>query len=142
MILLVTFSSFLLICSEKFDFSSSNRPRCFWVDFLFIGRVLKKTTRWLLIFFLRQKITSWACLETSGLNDIFHWYAHWEIFDKSSLSLLEEFEWPKNLGLESNPSGKSYMYNRSFMDNSLAPVFWKMSSLDRNIFHRDQDVLT
>ena len=98
---------------EKFNFSSSNRPRCSWVHFLFVGRLLKKTTRWLLIFFLKEKITSWACFETSGLNDIFHLYAHWEIFDKCSLSLLEKFTSEKidvpsakSLGLESNPPGK------------------------------------
>ena len=91
LIVLITFVSLLLICFEKFIFSSSNRLKCFWVDFLFTGRLLKKTGGWLMIF--NFKITSWACLEASGLNDFFHWYAHWEIFEKSSLSLFEEFKW-------------------------------------------------
>ena len=39
--------------------------------------------------FLREKITSWTCLEISGLNEVFDWYAHWEMLDKSSLSLFE-----------------------------------------------------
>ena len=71
-----------------------------------------------------KKITSGAWLETSGLNDIFHWYAHWEIFDESSLSLFEEFKWSltidkidaslaKSLGLESDFSCKWYMYTKN-----------------------------
>ena len=35
-----------------------------------------------LVIFL-EKITSWACLFKSGLNDIFHWCAHSAIFCKS-----------------------------------------------------------
>ena len=44
LLVLVTFLSFSLICSEKFSFPSSNRRRCFSVDFMFIGRLFKKTT--------------------------------------------------------------------------------------------------
>ena len=116
-------NSFLLIRSEKFNFSFINRPRCFWVDFLFIRRLLKKTTGWLLTFFLREKISSLASLNTSQLNIIFHWYACWEIFDKSSLGLFKEFECclttekigvssAKSLGLESNLLGKSFIYTK------------------------------
>ena len=166
MILLVTLLSFSLICSEKFNFSSSNRPRCFWVDFPFIGRLFKKTTGWLLILFLREKITYWACLETSGLNDIFDWYAHWEIFHKSSLSLFEEFKWSlttkktgvssaKSLGLESNLLGKSLIrgipkgpllwkettWTTDHWGLRFGACFWEISFLVRNIFQRDQDVL-
>ena len=53
--ILVTFLSFSLICSEKLNFSSSNRPRCFWVGFLFIGRLLKKTTGWFWYFSHEKK---------------------------------------------------------------------------------------
>ena len=52
-----------------------------------------------------------------------HWHAHSEIFDKSSLSLLEEFKLSlttekidvssaKSLGLQSNRLGKSLMYTK------------------------------
>ena len=32
-------------------------------------------------------------MEILGLNGIFHWYAYWETFDKSSGSLFEESKW-------------------------------------------------
>ena len=70
-----------------------------------------------LIFFSWEKIIFWACLETSGWNDISYWYAHWEMFDKSSLSWFEEFRLylntekvdvssAKSLGLGNNLLGK------------------------------------
>ena len=121
--------------------------------------------------FLRGKKTSWACLETSGLNDIFYWYAHWEIFDKSLMSLFEEFKWSlttekidvssaKSLGLESSPLGKSFMYTKKTIDLKLIPalmgdhlddlplgttlccLFLRNELLVRNILQKDQDVLT
>ena len=83
LILLVTFLSFSLKCSEKFHFLASNRRSCFRLNFLFYGmRLLKETSGWFLIYFLWEKITSWACLETLELNDVFHWYAHWGISSK------------------------------------------------------------
>ena len=144
MIILFTFLCFSLMCSEKCNFSFSNRPRCFWVDFRFIGRLLKKTTESLLIFFLRKKITSCACLETSGLNEILHWYTRWETSDKSSLSLLEEFKWSlttekvdvssaKSLRLESNPLDKSFTSTKKNNGPKIRP----QSLLDFDIFQRD-----
>ena len=41
-------------------------------------------------FFLREKTTSWACFEASGLNNIFHLYPHCDILDKSSLRDSDE----------------------------------------------------
>ena len=106
----------------------------FWVDFQFIWRLLKKTTGWLLIFLLGEKIISWACLETSGLNGIFHWYAYWEIFHKSSLDLFKEFKLSlttakidvsaaKSLGWENNPLGKSFMYTKKNNGPKIDPCF-------------------
>ena len=62
-------------------------------------------------------------METSGLNDIFYWYAHWDIFDKSLASFFEEFKWSlttekidrssaKSLGSEINSLGNSFIYTK------------------------------
>ena len=40
--------------------------------------------------FSREKTTSWACFEASGLNNIFHLYPHCDILDKSSLRDSDE----------------------------------------------------
>ena len=67
--------------------------------------------------FLREKALSWAGVEASGLNSIFHWYAHCDILDKSSLrdsdKKLEspttekiEVSSAKSLAFEVNPSGQ------------------------------------
>ena len=76
-----------------------------------------------MIFSLREKITSSACLEISGLNDTFHRYLHWEVFDKFSLSLFEKFKWSltnekidvssaKCFGLKKDPLRKSFTYTK------------------------------
>ena len=68
--------------------------------------------------FLREKTTSWACFEASGLNNIFHLYPHCEILDKSSLRDSDEeldsrttkkidVSSAKSLTFEVSPSGKS-----------------------------------
>ena len=68
--------------------------------------------------FLDEKIISWACFEASELNNIFHWYAHGDILDTSSLrdsdEKLESRTTEKievssgtSLAFEVNPSGKS-----------------------------------
>ena len=46
----------------------------------------KKTDRWQSFTFFLEKITSWACILWSGLNDIFYWWAQLEIFSKSLFS--------------------------------------------------------
>ena len=74
---------------------------------------------WLEGFFLREKTTSWACFEASGLTNIFRLYPHCDILDKSSLRdsdeelhhylLMREIEVSsaKSLTFEVSPSGKS-----------------------------------
>ena len=41
-------------------------------------------------FFFQEKIISCVCLVRSGLNDIFHWYAQFSIFNRSQLSVKVE----------------------------------------------------
>ena len=68
--------------------------------------------------FLREKTTSWASFDASGLNNIFHLYPHCDILDKPSLrDIDEEFESrttkkielssAKSLTSEVSPSRKS-----------------------------------
>ena len=51
--------------------------------------LLKITGGWASLA-LREKTTSWACLETSGLKDIFHWYAHFDILSKSLFNCITD----------------------------------------------------
>ena len=76
---------FSLIWLPKSSFWSRCKPKCFWETLRSTGTSLKKT--WGLKGFpvFRENITSWASLVISGLNIIFHWYAHFEIFFKSLL---------------------------------------------------------
>ena len=48
---------------------------------LLIGTLLKRTGVWLSLCLLRENTT--ACFKTSGLKDIFHWYAYFDILNKS-----------------------------------------------------------
>ena len=75
---------------------------------------------WLEGFFLREKTTSWACFEASGLNNIFHLYPHCDILDKSSLRDSDEelesrttekieVSSAKSLTFEVSPSSESYI---------------------------------
>ena len=86
-------------------------------------------------------LAPWICLETSGLNDIFHWYAHWEIFNNSTLSLFEEFyrslttdktdvSSAKSLGLKSNPLAKSFIYTKKNNGRKVHP--WETPALMRH----------
>ena len=45
---------------------------------------------WLVVLILREKTISCACFEASGSNIMSHWYAHPEIFCKSSLKDIED----------------------------------------------------
>lgn len=57
------------------------------------------------------------------MDNIFNWYAHWELSVRSSVSLVEELKrslttektdvlLTKSLGLENNPLSKSLIYYR------------------------------
>ena len=68
---------------------------------------------------LQEKTTSWACLVTSGLNDIFHWYAQLEILIKSSFSCNDDrlISWTTEK-IEVS-SAKSLAVDDRFLDKSL-----------------------
>ena len=52
--------------------------------------LLKLIWRWDDSVIFLENITFWACLFWSGLNDIFHWYAHSDTFCKSLLNSFAE----------------------------------------------------
>ena len=71
-------------------------------------------------FYFLEKIISCASLVRSGLNDIFHWYAQFRIFNRSLLSveaevflqftiLNKEVSSAKSLTSKFSPSGTSFM---------------------------------
>ena len=70
-------------------------------------------------FLRREKTSSWTCLVTSGLNDIFHWYAQLEILIKSSFSCNDDrlISWTtKKVEVSSS---KSLAVNNGSYDRSL-----------------------
>ena len=74
-IVLLIFLVILFIASDKFNFVSNVKPRCFWNKLFLNGILLNKRVGWsnFLIFLLN--INSCACLLKSWLNIIFHWKA-------------------------------------------------------------------
>ena len=64
---------FYLIWWLKFSLSSKSKPKCFWQGVHATGELLKVTTAWSTLEAFCENISSWACLDKSGLKDIFHW---------------------------------------------------------------------
>ena len=52
--------------------------------------LLKINSGWLGYLILHKKITSWACLEGSGLKLSFHWYAQLFIFSRSLFKAITD----------------------------------------------------
>ena len=73
---------YTLNAHQKFNFSSENKPRCFWYGVCINWLLLKIKTGWLGFLILLEKITSCTCLEGSGLKFIFHWYAQLLVFSR------------------------------------------------------------
>ena len=73
---------------------------------------------WVTFWRLREKTTSWACLVSLGLNDIFHWYAQLEILIKSSFSCNDDrLIW--TIEKTEVSSAKSLAVDDRFLDKSL-----------------------
>ena len=51
---------------------------------------INKYNRWGALMVFLENIPSWACFWGSGLNNIFHWWAHLEIKSKSLFSWSDE----------------------------------------------------
>ena len=75
---------------RKFNFMPKYSPKYFW-QWIWWNGILLKAGSWCtdLTCFL-ENITSWACLLTSGLNDIFHLCAHSDIFCRSLFNTSAE----------------------------------------------------
>ena len=70
---LLAFAIFSVIWWPKFSFSSNYIPKCLWFEQQDTGISFKKTAGCDALAAFLENITSWACLEKSGLKDIFHW---------------------------------------------------------------------
>ena len=112
------FLSFM--CSLNDNLLSTVSPRCLWFQLSLISELLKKSGWCVVAFFFLEKIISCASLVRSGLNDIFHWYAQFRIFNRSLLSveaevflqftiLNKEVSSAKSLTSKFSPSGTSFM---------------------------------
>ena len=117
-IVLFVFYSTFSRCSTKFSFLSSCILKC-WKFVWATGKLFKAKGGWnAKVDLLREKITSWACLEISGLKLIFHWKTHFVILVKSlfksfvALSILctvasNEVSSANSFALHWRPSDKS-----------------------------------
>ena len=123
LVLVRTLSIWLL----KFNFSSRMMPKCFCWLALCTWTLLKWIIGWVIFEFFLENNTSCAGFLGSGLNDIFHLYAHLEMMSRSfvrSLALSSlflttekrEVPFANNLTLDFNPSGISliYMYRKGW----------------------------
>ena len=87
-IVLLIFLVILFIASDKFNFVSNVKPRCFWNKLFLNGILLNKRVGWsnFLIFLLN--ISCCACLLRSGLKIIFHWKSQLVIEFRSFLKVV------------------------------------------------------
>ena len=93
---------------------------------------------WSVFVFLREKVTSWACLVISGLNITFHLKAHSDIFLRSSFSKFKDSDKSHavknnkaspaiNLADDSKFSGRSLMYIKKTSGPNIDP--WRMPAI-------------
>ena len=119
-IVLLIFLVKLFICSEKFNFISNVKPRCFWNKLLLNGILLNKRIRWSNVLIFILNITSCACLLISGLKIIFHWKAQLVIVFRSWHNVVElvrmlftteerDVSSAKSLQFEESSLGRSFM---------------------------------
>ena len=69
--LLALFIVWIILCLNVCS-SSRYIPKCFWDDVCLTVELLNKRGGWYTLFTFSEKITSWACLDGSGLKEIFH----------------------------------------------------------------------
>lgn len=67
----------LYSCSKTLRLTSSNRPVYLRKFSLFVTVLLEEILPRMVTLFFCESTTSWAYFEESGINSIFHWYAHW-----------------------------------------------------------------
>ena len=63
----------IFIWSSNFNWLSSIIRKCFWEDVRVTLTLLNSNVGCTIFFYLRLKMTFWACLVVSGLKFIFYW---------------------------------------------------------------------
>ena len=110
-----------LKCSSNVKYVPNITRQCFCDETCWTGLLVKKIGGCTIFLTLRVKITSYACLDRSGLKLIFHWKAHSFILSKSSQSCLAvAFGSFINVNKEVS-SGKSFGFDWRF---SVRPFIW------------------
>ena len=101
--------------------SSSSRciSKCFWGDICWTVELLNKRGGWYILSILREKITSWACLDESGLKDIFHLLAQRLTLSRSLFSFYEVLIGSRTTENIEVSSVKSFTLGSSLSDKSL-----------------------
>ena len=64
-------------------------PKYFWVNICWTVELLNIRGGWCTLFIFREKITTWACLDGSGLKDILHLLAQKLTVSRSLFSFYE-----------------------------------------------------
>ena len=75
-------------CSKTLRLTLSNRPVYLRTFSLFVTVFLEEILPRMVTLFFWESTTSWAYFEESGINSIFHWYAHWGKLVRLSFVLL------------------------------------------------------
>ena len=114
---LLTLANTLLRCSSNVNLKSNMTPRRFWEKVWETLSLLKTKSGWVGLFYLRLKISSWACLLWSGLKLIFYRKAQSVTFFKSSFnSFVEMFtSWTTE---NNDVSAISFVLDVQFSDKS------------------------
>ena len=86
-----------------------------WITWL----LLNIKSGWLGFLILGEKITSWACLEGSGLKPIFHWYGQLLIFNKSLFKTFADEVISQTTEKREVSSAKSLGFDDNLVDKSL-----------------------
>ena len=114
-------------------------PKCFWDDICWTVELLNKRGGCYSLFIFREKISSWACLDGSGLKYIFHSLALRLTLSRSLFSFCEvligsqttkniEVSSAKSFTLDSRLSDKSLIYiKKKTMDQELDPEEHQLS---------------
>ena len=83
-----TLNVIALMRSSNVKDASDIKPKYFCDETCWTGLLSKKTGGFTTFLTLQIKVTSYACLNRSGLKLLFHWKAHSFILSKSSSSCL------------------------------------------------------
>ena len=100
-------------------------PKCFWDDICWTVELLNKRGGCYNLFIFREKISSWACLDGSGLKYIFHSLDLRLTLSRSLFSFCEVLIWSRTIENIEVSSAKSFTLDSRLSDKSLIYIYIK-----------------